>query len=249
MQNHNSVNTTGFISLDDDWGWDFWNGCGCKQNQCKNSCNAGGVRGGERQKCRSNDADAANVTSNARACRTCPPETRPQQVVPCAATPVTPCNADCQSTCQSSACTCGKCSACLARTGNSCAVPANNATRSAGVGMVYAVSQDLGQMYNPESALRSGTLFPELNKPLNGYCPGTCNCATADQQMAFAIWELRLYLDTHPDDQQALALFNQLCRNAPDPNYATTFLPNEGCTSEWDWTQDPWPWNCRPCGE
>ena len=120
---------------------------------------------------------------------------------------------------------------------------------NAGVGMVYAVDQQLDQVYQSESALRTGTLFPELHKPLNGYCPGSCNCSTTGQQSAFAAWDLRLYLDTHPDDQQAQALFSRLCREVEDPSYATAFLDGSSCGTQWDWTDDPWPWECQPCGQ
>ena len=124
----------------------------------------------------------------------------------------------------------------------------NRSRKNKGVGMVWAAKQELDQIFESESALRSGTLFPELHKPMNGYCPGGCNCQTDEQAAAFAAWELRLYLNTHPNDKQALALFRKLCREADDPNYATSFLKDVECASGWDWTDDPWPWECRPCG-
>ena len=113
---------------------------------------------------------------------------------------------------------------------------------AAGVGMVYAVKQELGDVYQPESALRTGTLFPELHKPMNGRCPGSCNASTTGQQSAFSAWDLRLYLDTHPDDAEARALFAQLAREAEEPCYATTFLSGG---PGWGWTDEPWPWECR----
>ncbi len=117
--------------------------------------------------------------------------------------------------------------------------------------MVNIDVQQLGETFASESALRAGTLFPELHKPLNGYCPCDSNCGTIQQAAAFAAWELRLYLDTHPQDQQALALFRQLCREAGEDTYATAFLPDSCCnTTAWNWTNDPWPWEypCR-CGD
>lgn len=121
--------------------------------------------------------------------------------------------------------------------------------KNRGVGMVWAAEQELDQIFESESALRAGTLFPELHKPMNGYCPGDCNCQTCEQEAAFAAWELRLYLNTHPDDKQALALFRKLCEETEDPNYATSFLKDMDCCSGWNWTDDPWPWECRPCGK
>ena len=119
--------------------------------------------------------------------------------------------------------------------------------RNRGVGIVHAVEQQLADVFESESALRTGTLFPELHKPMNGRCPACSNCSTGDQQSSFAAWDLRLYLNTHPDDKEALALFRRLCDEAEDPNYATAFLEGKGCG--WGWTDDPWPWECQKCGD
>ncbi len=162
------------------------------------------------------------------------------------------CTAARQTACEYQTCpvTCNECQ--TARTScNSCSVPcaqtAATAGRNQGVGIVRGQEQQLGQLYQTGAALRAGTLFPELHKPMNGYCPPISIYGTREQALAFTAWELRLYLDTHPDDAQALALLHQLENQLADPNYATTFLP-EG--SNWTWTDDPWPWNysCR-CGD
>ena len=107
--------------------------------------------------------------------------------------------------------------------------------------MVNVEAQELGEMYQAEAALKAGTLFPELHKPMRGYCPEGSLCADDCQAEAFMLWELRLYLNTHPDDQDALALFRCLCKEACDPNYATAFLTEENCAG-WAWAKDPWPW-------
>ena len=65
------------------------------------------------------------------------------------------------------------------------------------------------------------------------------NCADHCQKTAFMLWELRLYLNAHPNDKEALALFGQLAEKAGD-TYATAFL-TEAC-DRWAWTDDPWPW-------
>ncbi len=38
--------------------------------------------------------------------------------------------------------------------------------------------------------------------------------------LPFAAWELRLYLDTHPDDERALAAYKQLCAAQGGCTYA-----------------------------
>jgi len=110
------------------------------------------------------------------------------------------------------------------------------------VGMVYGVNQTLDTIYQPDQALMSGTLFPELDKPMNGACKSTsCGPTNVSQALGFAAWELRLYLNTHPCDQNALRLYQQICRQIDGPGYACVFVP---CGSTWEWVDDPWPWEC-----
>ncbi len=118
------------------------------------------------------------------------------------------------------------------------------------VGMVNVEMQEIDEIFESESALRAGTLFPELHKPMNGYCPYDGNCGTSKQQAVFAAWELRLYLNTHPNDKEALALFRKLCKEVEEPNYATSFLKDDGCSNGWNWVKNPWPWeyDCH-CGD
>ncbi|MGN0754861.1 MAG: spore coat protein CotJB [Aristaeellaceae bacterium] len=122
--------------------------------------------------------------------------------------------------------------------------------RNSDVGMVSVEMQEIDEIFQSESALRAGTLFPELHMPLNGYCPCDSNCGTCKQAAAFAAWEMRLYLNTHPHDREALALFRKLCKEAGEENYATTFLTDECCTTAWNWVKNPWPWeySCQ-CGD
>lgn len=119
-----------------------------------------------------------------------------------------------------------------------------------GVGMVWTAVQKLERIFASESALRAGTLFPELHKPMRGYCPACENCSDEAQEAAFAVWELRLYLNTHPNDKEAWALFRKLCEETEEPNYAVTFLKEMCGCDGWTWTDDPWPWeyDCN-CGD
>ena len=54
---------------------------------------------------------------------------------------------------------------------------------------------------------------------------------------SFAAWEVRLYLDTHPEDASALALYRRLCAQECG-GYAC--VPHE--RDRWSWIDDPWPW-------
>lgn len=111
-----------------------------------------------------------------------------------------------------------------------------------GVGMVGAMMQTLEEVYESPKALRAGTLFPELHMPLRGYAPDAKACGDAAQANAFAAWELRLFLNTHPHDREAMKLFRRLSQEAGDDSYATAFLAEQGCANAWDWVNAPWPW-------
>jgi spore coat protein JB len=70
------------------------------------------------------------------------------------------------------------------------------------------------------------------------------------QQLSFVASELNLYLDTHPQDQRALAMFNQthqeLMRHVR--NYEQLYGPLLGygyspaAQNYWKWVDSPWPW-------
>ncbi len=157
-------------------------------------------------------------------------------------------NNDCD--CEKQECTCNR-----TRNNDCGCIKADASTyarsnRNSKVGMVNVEMQEIDEIFASESALRAGTLFPELHKPMNGYCPYDGNCGTCAQAAAFAAWELRLYLNTHPHDKEALALYRKLCKETGDVNYATTFLKDDCCTTGWNWVKNPWPWeyDCQ-CGD
>lgn len=62
----------------------------------------------------------------------------------------------------------------------------------------------------------------------------------------FALWELHIYLNTHPNDTQALAMHNKydelatVLRKEYEKNYGP-LSPRTGQGNEW--IKDPWPWD------
>ena len=66
------------------------------------------------------------------------------------------------------------------------------------------------------------------------------------KSLDFAIIELGLYLDTHPDDQRALCMHREYCKQTKDlkDKYQkmygplTIFYPG----NKWRWLEQPWPW-------
>ncbi|GGJ09634.1 spore coat protein CotJB [Alicyclobacillus cellulosilyticus] len=69
------------------------------------------------------------------------------------------------------------------------------------------------------------------------------------QAIDFVLVELTLYLDTHPDDAQALAQFQQFQRRkqALMQQFEPLFGPlheygNSPAGNRWAWAEGPWPW-------
>ncbi|HZG60311.1 MAG TPA: spore coat protein CotJB [Anoxybacillus sp.] len=69
------------------------------------------------------------------------------------------------------------------------------------------------------------------------------------QTVDFALIDLTLYLDTHPDDYQAIQQFNQLAqkRKQLKKQYETSYGPlqqygNSYSNYPWNWDDAPWPW-------
>ena len=66
------------------------------------------------------------------------------------------------------------------------------------------------------------------------------------KSLDFAIIELGLYLDTHPEDQRALCMHREYCKEVKDlkDKYQkmygplTIFYP----CNKWRWLEQPWPW-------
>ena len=105
-------------------------------------------------------------------------------------------------------------------------------------------------LYEPGKALIRGTVYEGLDLPFMGMVnqqekPMTPK--TQLQTLAFMIQELALYLDTHPNDKEALELYR---------NYQKVYhkqmmeyneerplkhgLPVQG--ERYRWLDDPWPW-------
>jgi len=104
--------------------------------------------------------------------------------------------------------------------------------------------------YEARKALIRGTLFPGLDLPFMGMVntkEKAVTPLTELQTMAFAIQELALYLDTHRDDQEALALYRTYQKLYHDgmKQYAAKYGPLNHCTATdgpYAWLDDPWPW-------
>ena len=74
-------------------------------------------------------------------------------------------------------------------------------------------------------------------------------------QASFAVDDVKLYLDTHPCDPEALAYFHEMSRerNQALKEYAAAYGPltvdtaGTSCTDRWNWINEPWPWQEGGC--
>ncbi len=113
--------------------------------------------------------------------------------------------------------------------------------------------QDSPKRYSQSDALNNGTLFPALNLPFHV----KVNAANVHsgplgelQALEFVLIELALYLDTHKDDAEAFALFQQYAalekagREKYEAMYGPVTLFATANGKNWaSWVSDPWPWD------
>lgn len=121
--------------------------------------------------------------------------------------------------------------------------------------MVYpfiAMQERSTSRYDAGEALRSGTLFPGLDLPfrvqMQTRFPDIPAAMAELMGLDFALDELGLYLDTHPDDREALELFQSysaLARQGRE-KYESLYGPLErrsvAADGTYTWIRNPWPW-------
>ena len=138
--------------------------------------------------------------------------------------------------------------------------------------------QSWGEVYDQNEALKTGTVFKDLDMPFfaadhiptsfSSYenflkSPEEQKCnekMTEIQQVSFVMDDLRLYLDTHPEDREALEMLkNILCqRKKLMSDFAADFYPlTMDCMAEfyekepssacYCWQEGPAPWEGGDC--
>ena len=106
--------------------------------------------------------------------------------------------------------------------------------------------------YDQREALQQGTLFPGLDLPfhreLKSRFPAANSQLSELMALDFAIDELGLYLVTHPEDQEVLALYWKYIGMAKEgrEKYEKQHGPLTQTTvteGGYRWLADPWPWD------
>ena len=109
---------------------------------------------------------------------------------------------------------------------------------------------------NPNEGWMKGNLFANLYDPNKNYKPGNIDAKNEREallyqvmQYKFALIELNLYLDTHPNDTEMINLYNKyldmekkMC-DKYESMYGPLTLGSEYLNkNSWVWKNSPWPW-------
>ena len=146
---------------------------------------------------------------------------------------------------------------------------ANLCTCTEHLAMASVPKQEWCEPYDCQTALEEGTLFSCLNLPFFKAPAEKCKCSTSDSHteisqqnreemmsqltaVSFALNDLTLYLDTHPDCREGTELFYQLLNKRLNllSEFASRFYPLTQIsmiTGHYDkdnygWAEGPMPW-------
>lgn len=117
--------------------------------------------------------------------------------------------------------------------------------------MVSLPMQEYRNLYRPMDGLARGTLFQELEKPLEVETPATHKLKGKKLYLEFsavnfALDDLRLFLDTHPEDAAALAQYQELlsrrCELAGQLGAQAGMITWHCPAEDWNWVKTPFPW-------
>jgi len=110
--------------------------------------------------------------------------------------------------------------------------------------------------FNPAEGFAKGNMQSNIYKPYKLTNPNLPPVYNERQRMllevqkyGFAMWDLNLYLNTHPTDRNVMMLFNQY-RNSykkavedyQNKYGALSVKDASSNSSYWSWNRSPWPW-------
>ena len=115
---------------------------------------------------------------------------------------------------------------------------------------------DKTNLADPKEGFLRGNLFNNLYDPYKNYKYGMLNPTNKKEEILFnilmykfALKELNLYLDTHPNNTQMINIYNQylseekkLCQEYEKKYGPLTTDSQNLDNNSWDWIKSPWPW-------
>ena len=119
--------------------------------------------------------------------------------------------------------------------------------------------KDKEQLLEPYEGLIKGNMFANLYDPYKNYRPKELEPNNEREallyqlmQYKFALIELNLYLDTHPNDSEMVELYNkylkiekQMCDKYESMYGPLTTGSNNLNENSWEWINSPWPWEVK----
>lgn len=125
---------------------------------------------------------------------------------------------------------------------------------AAPLAMAYVPMQDSASpRYEAGVSLSRGTLFPGLDLPFMNLINDELPATPMTEMMAidFVVDELTLYLDTHPEDGEAFALYQTMLALQQEARERYVRVCGPICRSDlltaerYTWLDSPWPWEYR----
>lgn len=109
-------------------------------------------------------------------------------------------------------------------------------------------------LFTPEEGLNKGNMFKNLYSPYKNYIYKIAVKGKRDelllsiQELTFALKDLNLYLDLHPDDKDAMNIFKDYSKELKKYKeiYNNEYSPLCSFDSNkeyFDWISSPWPWD------
>lgn len=116
---------------------------------------------------------------------------------------------------------------------------------------IHVLDQSFTNLFDIEDALIHGTVFKDLYEPYK-YNPKKKSFVSKKEQLLyiimqyrFFIWDLHLYLDTHPDNKECLALIERATNDLKrlEVFYEKNFdiFTHDKESEDSKWITSPWP--------
>ena len=121
---------------------------------------------------------------------------------------------------------------------------------------LYRNNMNNQNLFNPQEGFIKGNMFSNLYSQYKNYMPQRLNPMNEQEKLlyeldsiGFAMHDLNLYLDMHPENQSMVALFNDYRRKLEEltKNYESMYGPltvnsNEMENKTFSWVNTSWPW-------
>jgi len=121
---------------------------------------------------------------------------------------------------------------------------------------LYRNNMNNQNLFNPKDGFEKGNMFSNLYSEYKNYKPQKLNPRNEQEKVlyeldsiGFAMHELNLYLDMHPEDQSMVVLFNDYRKKYDEltKSYESMYGPlgvssNEMENKTFSWINSPWPW-------